>query len=306
MKALFVGVGSIGTRHIIDFYNACVSEGIYPEITVLRRNITVLSDAINDIVKRQIMKVSDDDFFDVIFITNPTNLHYSAMEDVKNHGGYFFIEKPIFDAMDYDYKKLGINSRNTYVAAPMRHTKIYNELYSIAHKNKVFSARIICSSYLPEWRPNVDYRENYSAKKEMGGGVCLDLVHEIDYMVGLFGIPKNSHCFHGKYSDLEITSDDLSVYIMEYEDKLCEIHLDYFGRKYRRSCELFTSEGTYTADFLNEIIETPKGEIIDCKGEIDSEFKNEMEYFVRFINGSGEEINPPELALESLRITLGD
>ena len=80
---------------------------------------------------------------------------------------------------------------------------------------------------------------------KMGGGVTIDLIHELDYMVDLFGFPQESYNFKGTYSDLEIDSDDLSVYIARYKDKLCEVHLDYFGREYRRTCEVFVSEGTY-------------------------------------------------------------
>ncbi len=46
----------------------------------------------------------------------------------------------------------------------------------------VYSARVLCSSYLPGWRPGVDYRTVYSAHKDMGGGVTIDLIHEWDYL----------------------------------------------------------------------------------------------------------------------------
>ena len=73
------------------------------------------------------------------------------------------------------------------------------------------SARVICSSYLPDWRPGVDYRTVYSAHKALGGGVTIDLIHEWDYLVDLFGVPQKLYNFKGTYSDLEIDSDDLSV-----------------------------------------------------------------------------------------------
>lgn len=305
MKALFVGVGSIGTRHIFDFYEVCLSNGVKPEIYVLRREAGQLSPKIKDLVIQQLTELPKEDHYDVIFITNPTSLHYLSLKQLCKRGDYFFIEKPIFDNYTYDDSVLGIHDLNAYVAAPMRHTKIYKELKKIVDKREVFSSRIICSSYLPSWRPNIDYRMNYSARKEMGGGVCLDLIHEIDYMVGLFGLPKDCKCIHGKYSNLEITSDDLSVYIAVYPEMICEVHLDYFGRKYRRSCEVFTDEGTYIADFSAETIETPTGEVIDCTDIADSEFKNEMDYFYRFISGSGEVFNSPQLALNVLKISLG-
>lgn len=306
MKVLFVGVGSIGTRHIKDFYNICYKNNIIPEIYVLRRKVTELDLIISDMVTMQLVEIPENVIYDAVFITNPTNLHFDMLKKLCNRGKYYFVEKPIFDHLNYDFESLGLSSSNTYVAAPMRHSKTFNRLKEIVKSERVFSARIICSSYLPEWRPNIDYRNNYSAIKEMGGGVALDLVHEIDYMIGLFGIPNKSHCFHGKYSNLEITSDDLSVYIVEYSDLICEIHLDYFGREYRRECELFTENGTYIANFYDEIIKKPDGSLVNCKDEINTDFINEMNYFYEFIMGSGVIVNDPEKALETLRIALGE
>ncbi len=63
-----------------------------------------------------------------------------------------------------------------------------------------YCARVICSSYLPDWRPGVDYRTVYSAHKAMGGGVTIDLIHEWDYLVELFGVPQQLYNFKGTYS----------------------------------------------------------------------------------------------------------
>lgn len=141
----------------------------------------------------------------------------------------------------------------------------------------------------------------------MGGGVTLDLIHELDYMVGLFGFPEKIMNVRGKYSELEIDSDDLSVYIAQYEDKICEVHLDYFGRKVRRSAEVFTPEGTYIADFIAEKIEQPDGTVLDCSDKDKTDLYQEMEYFVDFITDKTKEnINTPEHGFETLKITLGE
>jgi len=280
--------------------------GIECDITVLRRKAGELP---QDLISYNITQITelDSTIYDAAFITNPTNLHYQILEELEGKTKFYFIEKPIFESANYDWKELGINDKNAYVACPMRHSEVYKKLKEIVNKNKVFSARLICSSYLPEWRPNMDYRKNYSAIKALGGGVTLDLIHEIDYMVGLFGLPENILNIHGKYSDLEIDSDDLSVYIAQYKDKLCEVHLDYFGRKYQRKCELFTSNCSYTADFKAEIIEKSDGTVLNCKQDGKTNLYKEMEYFVSFISSNvSENINTPENAFEVLKLTLGE
>lgn len=302
MKALFFGAGSIGKRHLRDFYVECKNNGILPVIHTLRRRIGNLGDE-EALITKQITEVSDDDY-DVVFITNPTNLHYDALRQCKGKTKWYFVEKPIFDNTFVDFSALDINNTNTYVAAPMRHTLLYKKLKEIVEAKKVFSARVICSSYLPEWRKGVDYRDVYSSNREMGGGVNLDLVHEIDYAYDLFGEPNTVLGISGHYSDLEISSNDLSTFIFEYNDKLCEIHLDYFGKKSIRTCEIYTHEGTYIADFYKEKLFLPDGKIEDYHIMPNEEFLSEMSYFFRFISGKTDSINPPSLAFKTLQIAM--
>lgn len=304
MKALFIGVGSIGRRHIKDFYAESKLNGMTAEIYALRRRIGDLGD-LNNYIKEQITEIRSDDKFDVVFVTNPTNLHYNALLQCKGRTKYYYIEKPIFDHHNYNLDALGIDSGNSYIACPMRHTLTYKVFKEIVSRQRVFSSRIICSSYLPEWREGIDYRRNYSAIREMGGGVTLDLIHEIDYLLDLFGKPDEVYNLRGKYSELDITSDDLSVYIMRFQNMVCEVHLDYFGRKAIRTCEIYTPEGTFIADFIAERIVFPDAKIKDCHVERDEEFKNEMRYFCQFILGKISSINTPENALETLKISLG-
>lgn len=306
MKFLFVGLGSISSKHIKDLAKIVQERGITSEITVIRRKIGEIAQDLTPYCIKQITEL-DDTVYDVAFITNPTNLHYHSLYQLQGKSKFYFIEKPIFETTGYDLKSLGINENNSYVACPMRHTGTYKKLKEIVGHKHVFNARIICSSYLPEWRPSIDYRKNYSAVKALGGGVTLDLIHELDYMVGLFGFPEKVMNVHGKYSELEIDSDDLSVYIAQYKDKICEVHLDYFGRNVRRTAEVFTQEGTYIADFIAEKIEQPDGTVLDCSNKGKTDLYQEMEYFVDFITGNTKEnINTPEHGLETLRITLGE
>ena len=220
MKVLFVGIGSIGTRHLKNLHTVANERGLTLDVTALRSSSRELPAETARLLNRQISAL-DDTVYDLAFITNPTTLHHKALEDLKGKANFFFIEKPIFEDCIYDLNTLGLNEKNAYVACPMRYCGAYMKLKELLKDKKPFSVRIICSSYLPGWRPNTDYRKNYSAIKALGGGVTIDLIHELDYMTDLFGFPEESYNFKGKYSDLEIDSDDLSVYISRYKDKIC-------------------------------------------------------------------------------------
>ena len=139
------------------------------------------------------------------------------------------------------------------------------------------------------------------------GGVTIDLIHESDYLVELFGVPEKLYNFKGTYSDLEIDSDDLSVYIAKYPTLLAEVHLDYFGRGYRRSIELFCHDGSYLADFGAGTLTLPDGTVQHYEEDVNRRYEREMEYFVDYaLTGSGESCNPPALALNVLKLTLGE
>lgn len=307
MKALFVGLGSIGTRHLKNLTEICGAKQMELSVTALRRTISALPEDVAPLVEHQVTELSEDDFFDVAFITNPTNLHAEVLAQLHGKVTTFFIEKPIFEDTNYSLQELGLGSmQKAYVAAPMRWCGVYLALKLQIASMPVYSVRSICSSYLPEWRKGVDYRTIYSAHRAQGGGVTLDLIHEWDYLIDLFGEPEQTYNIKGHYSDLEIDSDDLSVYIAKYPTFLCELHLDYFGRTYRREIELFTKEGTYLADFGTGKLILPDGSIENYDEPVNERYMREMEYFVEYaLHGKGESVNSPQKALKVLQITLG-
>lgn len=298
-KILFVGLGSIGQKHLENLYSILNEKGINFQIDALRKNDTA-SDKITNIYTKCEQVPND---YDIIFITNPTNLHFEAIENLKTKTKNMFIEKPIFEKI-YDLKTYnGIY----YVACPLRFHPVIKFLKEFAENNNIISFRAICSSYLPEWRKNCNYKECYSSKKEMGGGVELDLIHEIDYLKWIFGSPVKSKILTGKKSGLEINSNDIAQYIFEFENLIGSLHLDYFGQyasDAKREIEIFTNDETLIFDIKNNCVKFLKKNIVK---NFDAEdiYKNEMNYFLDIINNKEKDYyNPPKEALESLQVAL--
>lgn len=307
MRALFVGLGSIGTRHLKNLTALCAQKKIPLEAEALRSSARELPQETAALLAAQYTALPKTGRWDVAFITNPTHLHAAALEELRERVDTFFIEKPIFESTGYDLAALGLAGKKAYVAAPMRWCGAFLALKEEMKDLHPYSARVICSSYLPDWRPGVDYRTVYSAHRDMGGGVTIDLIHEWDYLVDLFGVPLETYNFKGTYSHLEIDSDDVSIYIARWEKMLGEVHLDYFGREYRRSIELFCKDGTLTADFGAGTVTCADGRCIDCTEPVNRRYEREMEYFVDYaLHGEGESINPPAEALKVLKLTLGE
>ena len=171
----------------------------------------------------------------------------------------------------------------------------------------VISVRSISSSYLPDWRPGVDYRKTYSAQKELGGGVSIDLIHEWDYLTYLFGLPNEVRCIIGRKSNLEVNCEDIAIYIGEYKERTVELHLDYFGRQTIREIMLFTNHDTIVGDIVHNTIHFLKtGETLDFQESRDDFQIRELEHFLDII--SGNKINDSDInhAIKVLKLTQGE
>ena len=308
LTALFVGLGSIGTRHLKNLAALCAKRGLALQADALRSDPNrPLREGAAALLHAQLAPGDPLGRYDLVFITNPTSLHADALRTVAGHAGALFIEKPIFDRTDLDLPALLPPTQKAYVAAPMRWCGVMLALRERLPALRPYCARVICSSYLPDWRPGVDYRTVYSARKALGGGVTIDLIHEWDYLVDLFGVPEALYNLKGTYSDLEIDSDDLSVYIARYPSMLAEVHLDYFGRGYRRSLELFCRDGSLVADFGAGTLTLPDGTVEHYTEEVNRRYEREMAYFVDYaLQGQGPSCNPPAMALDVLKLTLGE
>ena len=282
LKVCFVGIGSIAKRHIKNLQAICDGREIDLQIEAYRRRAFPV-EGVNKIYDA-IDKVPDD--YDAIFITNPTELHLEALTLFHDKGKHFFIEKPVVALKQIETARdfLIRDESIYYVAGPLRYNAVIQWIRNNVKPDDVISVRCISSSYLPDWRPGQDYRQTYSAHKDMGGGVSIDLIHEWDYITYLFGWPKRVQCIVGKKSELEIDSDDIAIYIAEYPHMTVELHLDYFGRKTIREIELITNEDTIIGDISNNKVKfLVSGKELDFQEERDDFQKRELIYFIDMI-----------------------
>ena len=110
---------------------------------------------------------------------------------------------------------------------------------------KIIFAKAECGFYLPNWHPWEDYRKFYMAHKNQGGGVLLDTSHEINYLQRLFGKVKSIQGIVGKFSNLEITSDDLTLSILKFKKNnvIGHVHLDLLQFEKSRSFKIIGTKG---------------------------------------------------------------
>lgn len=311
-KIAFCGLGSIGKRHLrnvceylnqkgntftIDLYRSKVGSDVPLDIRPLVTSIY----SYDDIVESNIM-------YDVVFVTNPTSVHYDTIQKFKHRTKSFFIEKPVFDKTDIE-NSLFEELKDTicYVACPLRYSAALQYVKQNIDFSKSFSVRAISSSYLPDWRPGQDYRKCYSAHRDMGGGVGIDLIHEWDYLTWLFGTPVETYSIQRKISNLEIDSDDVAIYIGRTSKTSIELHLDYFGRSMIRTLEMFLPDDTIRCDIEDGRIEYLRtGKVIQLPSERNEYQMREIEHFFEIINNKIENDSTMEHAFHVLKLAKGE
>jgi predicted dehydrogenase len=278
MKILIIGFGSIAYKH----YQALLL--IEPTVKIVAKRSGLNMEPLNNVLS--IFK--DEEMwqnapYDFIIISNPTYLHAETIEQVLGLNCPIFVEKPLFHILDSSriLEKISSAGNLIYVGCNLRF------LDSLVYVKEVLLPKVIvnevnvyCGSNLPEWRLGVDFKSVYSAHSKLGGGVHLDLIHELDYIYWLFGKPQNVFSYRSSLSSLEIDSIDYASYLLGYNKFAVNVVLNYFRTDRKRSMELVCKEDTYTVDLLSNCVYSSKEIIFESQQVLTDTYKKQLEYFI--------------------------
>ena len=153
LTALFIGLGSIGSRHLKNLHTICAERGITLAADALRSDPgRPLRPGVAELLRAQFTALDAPaarGHYDLAFITNPTSLHAEALQSLRGRAGALFIEKPIFsaDQAGLDPAALLDPGQKAYIAAPMRWCGVM-----LALKNRLetgadgrpYCARVLC------------------------------------------------------------------------------------------------------------------------------------------------------------------
>lgn len=307
MNVLIVGLGSIARKHITALKTINVNIKIY----ALRSSLD--ADVIDDVVNIYDLNTTNL-VFDFAIISNPTNLHSKYIKILSDKEINLFIEKPPVNSLDeVDDLMDRIQEKNikNYVACNLRFHPCINYIKEFLLKNKsklINEVNVYCGSYLPEWRPNKDFRTIYSANPEMGGGVHLDLFHELDYINWLFGTPLKTQSSKRNVSSLNINAVDYANYILEYENFTANIVLNYYRRDPKRTIEILFEDETITVDLIKNTIVKNNGEILyqNENFKMIDTYVNQMKFFIESLKNKQEQMNTFAKSIEVLKICLNN
>jgi predicted dehydrogenase len=331
MKALFIGLGSIGQRHLRNLIE------INPKIKlsalrhsrsspVLSINNEILSKedvsqyyGINDFTSLEEALASEPD---LIFITNPSHLHAKlAFTCLENSQAYIFIEKPLSSDIESAQRllqhEISSQKKRICIGYQFRFHPVIKLAKSILSKGKlgnIVSANLENGEYMPGWHPYEDYRKSYAAKKELGGGALLTQIHDFDYAIWLFGIPHSIYAVGGKLSDLEIDVEDSVKVLMTFHKNNqpipVNISLDYLQWPAKKQFSIIGDKGKIECDLIDmklslHTLNNHETEIFGFP-EFDRNdmFKKELEHFLDFTQGKSEPFVDIETAMLSLEVAL--
>lgn len=301
MNVLIIGLGSIAKKHI--FALKAINRDVCFYALRSSQNLNELVDGVINIET-----VTACPPVDFIIISNPTAFHANAIKQVSHLKKTLFIEKPPFHTLEQANECLALITKNnipTYTAFNLRFLNCLIYLKKNIDINKVQEVNVYCGSYLPNWRTNVDYKKSYSANADMGGGVHLDLIHELDYILWFFGKPLNVQSTLRSNSMIKINAIDFANYILIYKHFVVNITLNYYRKDAKRSCEIVLEDNTWFTNLItNEITDNTNKVIYQSHQTVQDTYINQMEYFCKAIKQNEFQFNTISESINTLKIAL--
>lgn len=329
MKILFIGLGNIGQRHLRNVYAKFGGRAniLAYRVRNLRRTITpnLTIDENADFIKDYGVAVFTDldqalaQSPDVAFICNPPSQHIPSCLAVARAGCDFFVEKPLSHSLDGVAKLISI-CQSRKVVSMVGYQLRFHPCYRLAKElvwqgaiGNLLSIHAEVGEYLPDWYKYEDYRQVCAARKDLGGGVVLTQIHELDYLYDLFGMPSKVVAFGGHLSNLEIDVEDVADILLEvaFRGKTLPVslHMACNQRPTSRYCRFIGESGMVTMDLagLKVIVEKPdtEREIHDFGGfERNELFVSEIDHFFECLERRDRPIVDIDEGLKSLRVAL--
>jgi predicted dehydrogenase len=256
-RIIIVGLGSIGKRHLR------LARALFPnaDIRVLRHQST---SEVPENANGCFSHIDEAITFapQIAVIASPATLHIVTAQAFAEVGINLLIEKPLSASLEGVAKLLetcrqqgsvlliGYNLR--FLPSLQR----FRELLIERAIGRVISVRCEIGQYLPSWRPDTDYRRGVSARRELGGGVLLELSHELDYLRWIFGEISWVKATLSRQSNLELDVEDTAHLVLGFAPQsdshqlIGTVTLDFIRHDTTRLCMAIGEQGSLRWDGL--------------------------------------------------------
>ncbi len=241
--AMVIGYGSIGQRHARFLHE------LKMDVSLVTQQKKTPFNAFIEIGSALRSKP-----IDYVVVCDETARHYQTLKDLERNGfvGRVLVEKPLFDRI---YPRQ-VWPFDIFIGYNLRYHPVIRRIEELVKDIPLYSMHVYCGQYLPTWRKDRAYTSCYSSSKKKGGGVLKDLSHELDYIMLIGGQWRNISAKGGKFSNLDIDSDDLFCFLIETEKcPIISLQVNYLDLEPRRQIILNAHGLSLAADLLNGSIE---------------------------------------------------
>jgi predicted dehydrogenase len=318
MKALVLGCGSIGIRHIGHLLQLGVTDvqGADPDSDKCRQAKDKFGIVMSTSPEEALQSAPD-----IVLVCTPAQTHVPMALKALEAGAHVFIEKPL---------STGIAGTEILVQAAQKCGKTVQVGYNLrfhpamrtmkkmsesGQLGKVLMAHAEFGLYLSDWWPGRDYRNSYMAHTDMSGGLLMDASHEIDLLLWYLGGVQKVAAFGGQLSNLEIDSADAIKVILKMKSgAVASLHLDCLQPAYTRTCTLI-GEGTRLRwECPNGRADTSLGRLqmydrcageykrVRLRGRPEDTYLEELKDFLRCVNEGEEPLVGLREGLETLKV----
>ena len=330
MKALVVGLGGIGQRHVRNL-RALLGDSLQ----ILAYRVRCLSYVITPTLELDAQRNLESEYgiqaFDklesalaeepqIALICNPSSLHVPTALACVKAGCDLFLEKPVSSSMDGVTELMEAaekNRRVVMIGYQLRFHPCLQSLQEIVRSGvlgHLLAVRAVVGEYLPAWHRYEDYRQMYASRADLGGGVILSQIHEFDYLYSMFGLPRRIFSVGGHWSRLGVDVEDSASTLMEccFDRRSLPVHLqqDYLQRPSSRACEVIGDEGKVLMDLAGLSLSRydREGKLADFREwrnfERNQLFVDEMKHFLDCVETRRDPLVGLAEGVESLRMAL--
>ena len=277
MKFLVCGTGSIGLRHLKNLKYLGQNDIIV--YSTGKSSMVGLKEELKDLRVYDCLEKALEEKPDVCMVTNPTSMHIDVALKAAKAGCHLYIEKPLSHSLkDLDLLQRIVEQKNliTFITYQFRYNphiiklkEIFKNLENIYGKALYVTTE--WSEYLPDWHPWEDYKQGYSARKDLGGGVLLTQIHPLNYLNYIFGEIKDVKINKIATKILNIEVDDIADLLLLFENGMSgHIHIDFLQKPRVHTMKIITSKGRFEWDYhQNSLV------FIDMEGNKE-DFQNDM------------------------------
>jgi predicted dehydrogenase len=252
LSSRVVGTGSIGSRYQWILARLSATRPIAVPASGMLRD-----ESLEELVTVEEVTSPDPPHVELCVVATETIRHLQDAARYSEYSELLLIEKPIsFLTLSGSILELSNSEDKVAVSTPLRFINGFGAVRAALETfGQITGVSVECRSWLPSWRPRTGFRYSYSADPRQGG-VLLDLIHEIDYYLQLFGSPDKLSANISHHSPLGISSESSAHLLWRYGNFDLQMALDYVSRPPTRFIVIYGSEKTVKWDLLEASLTT--------------------------------------------------